>query len=295
MLKKWIFTVLIVFNLAKCYSIFCEEILIPKHGSNTILISIPKSGTHLLSKCLKILLNHTIKEGDVRWTRQPSPEYPKYFYEIPFNTLECIIKGSNKFIWITHLMYKPEYSLLFTQAESSFFFCYRDPRDQVVSLARYMIKNPEVWKEANLTSFDDLIMDIITQGSLSRNHPPGQGIFDLYSRYLPWMDVSGCCCVSFESLVGSKGGGSDQLQLIEIHRIANHLGISLSEDRAIQIGSELFGGTFTFLDSKAIAGEGNTGQIGSWKNAFTEKHKSVFKELAGQLLIDLGYEKDFNW
>lgn len=37
------------------------------------------------------------------------------------------------------------------------------------------------------------------------------------------------------------------------------------------------------------------GISGDWKNYFTEKHKTAFKKAAGQLLIDLDYEKDFNW
>ena len=37
------------------------------------------------------------------------------------------------------------------------------------------------------------------------------------------------------------------------------------------------------------------GQIGNWKEFFSEKHKEIFKEIGGDLLIKLGYEKDFNW
>jgi hypothetical protein len=37
------------------------------------------------------------------------------------------------------------------------------------------------------------------------------------------------------------------------------------------------------------------GKVGDWKNFFTEKHKEIFKEIAGETLIELGYEKDFNW
>jgi hypothetical protein len=37
------------------------------------------------------------------------------------------------------------------------------------------------------------------------------------------------------------------------------------------------------------------GISGDWKNHFTEQHKQAFKETAGQLLIDLEYEKDNNW
>ncbi|MDQ7032942.1 MAG: sulfotransferase domain-containing protein [Desulfonauticus sp.] len=37
------------------------------------------------------------------------------------------------------------------------------------------------------------------------------------------------------------------------------------------------------------------GQVGNWREFFTERHKEIFKEIAGDLLIRLSYEKDFNW
>ena len=37
------------------------------------------------------------------------------------------------------------------------------------------------------------------------------------------------------------------------------------------------------------------GQAGNWQRLFTEKDKSVFKEVAGELLVKWGYEKDMNW
>ena len=37
------------------------------------------------------------------------------------------------------------------------------------------------------------------------------------------------------------------------------------------------------------------GVAGDWKNVFTDKDKRIFKEEAGDLLIELGYEKDDNW
>lgn len=37
------------------------------------------------------------------------------------------------------------------------------------------------------------------------------------------------------------------------------------------------------------------GIIGDWKNKFSEKDKRSFKEIAGYLLIELGYEKNFDW
>jgi hypothetical protein len=37
------------------------------------------------------------------------------------------------------------------------------------------------------------------------------------------------------------------------------------------------------------------GQAGNWQRLFTEKDKSVFKEVAGEMLIKWNYEKDLNW
>ncbi|MBI5965113.1 MAG: sulfotransferase [Chloroflexi bacterium] len=37
------------------------------------------------------------------------------------------------------------------------------------------------------------------------------------------------------------------------------------------------------------------GQAGNWQRLFTEKDKSIFKEIAGEMLVKWGYEKDLNW
>jgi hypothetical protein len=38
-----------------------------------------------------------------------------------------------------------------------------------------------------------------------------------------------------------------------------------------------------------------SGKTGGWKEHFTGEHKKLFKEIAGDLLIQLGYEKNNNW
>jgi hypothetical protein len=37
------------------------------------------------------------------------------------------------------------------------------------------------------------------------------------------------------------------------------------------------------------------GQTGDWRNHFVEEHRSTFKEVAGDTLVRLGYEKDLDW
>jgi hypothetical protein len=37
------------------------------------------------------------------------------------------------------------------------------------------------------------------------------------------------------------------------------------------------------------------GKTGGWKEHFTPEHKALFKEVAGDLLVQLGYEQDNDW
>jgi hypothetical protein len=37
------------------------------------------------------------------------------------------------------------------------------------------------------------------------------------------------------------------------------------------------------------------GKTGGWQKHFSAEHKALFKNYAGDLLIDLGYEKDLDW
>ncbi len=46
---------------------------------------------------------------------------------------------------------------------------------------------------------------------------------------------------------------------------------------------------------KETPGHLRKGKNGDWKNYFSEVHKEIFKEIAGETLIKLGYEKDMNW
>jgi hypothetical protein len=38
-----------------------------------------------------------------------------------------------------------------------------------------------------------------------------------------------------------------------------------------------------------------SGKTGEWKKHFTEAHKKIFKEVAGELLVKLGYEENNDW
>jgi hypothetical protein len=121
-------------------------------------------------------------------------------------------------------------------------------------------------------------------------------IESLYRLYLPWKDCPQVYTTYFEKLVGSKGGGDDAEQFKEIKNIANHLGLTISDEEVQGIASKLFGDNnydwSTEHKGYFVVGEKTfrSGQIGSWKTLFNEQHKKTFNAIAGELLNDLGYD-----
>ncbi len=95
----------------------------------------------------------------------------------------------------------------------------------------------------------------------------------------------------FEDLVGPLGGGTLEQQYEQILAITNAFNIELSQDKLNFLAENVY--------ASAITSDFNTvfrrGQIGSWKESFTEENKKICKETMGKALIQLGYEKDYEW
>jgi hypothetical protein len=123
------------------------------------------------------------------------------------------------------------------------------------------------------------IRGCVADGHLLRN------VDERFRAVLPWLSQPFNYTTFFEKLVGARGGGSQQAQVKELTNLARHLRMACTRRDIERIPDELFGNTATFRQ----------GSIGSWRNSFGEEHKRAFKEVAGQLLIDLGYEKNLDW
>lgn len=167
------------------------------------------------------------------------------------------------------------------------FYVMRDPRDFVIS-QYFSIKythgsSEEVLKQRELLesmSEEDGIMNRIPF------------LIDSYRAMQSWTkstDENVLVC-KFEDLFGAN-------QSTHLKKLFDHLDIKPNEKQFNYIIEK-----YSF---KNIAGrkkgDGDKhshyrkGVAGDWKNYFTDMHKTKFKELAGDILVDLGYEKDLNW
>lgn len=222
------------------------------------MVTIPKSGTHLLQKYIMLLTNKKPTYDDIDTTTQGPADIDQKEYFL-----------------VSHGFCSDEAFTYVTQNNVRSFFIYRDPRDQIVSLIHYIKKTPSHYL---YTSFKDKPLDELIYTCID-NLPRA------YEERLKWITCPGIYTTTFEKLVGSKGGGSDEQQITELKNIAHHMGIELSDEEIKNLSDQLFGGTHTFRE----------GKIGSWRTSFTDEHRAYFKEHANQLLIDLGYETGVDW
>jgi len=167
----------------------------------------------------------------------------------------------------------------------------RDPRDIVVSHYHYVTHGSRRHQLRDYyRSLPDDAARLMTSiaGIQQPQSEPTIRLRDIDSRYrsfLTW-ENHGACVVKFENMVGPRGGGSYEAQRVEIRRLAEHLDVQLEESDVKRIASNIFRRASTTF---------RRGMIGDWKRHLAPEHRAVFRSIAGQLLVDLGYEPDQDW
>jgi len=251
-----------------------EARLAPKAVAN----SVPKAGSHLLARCLVLM-------GMVNSRQHAHYLHSKQHIARAFSRLK-----PGEFL-TAHLPYSEFVKQLMEQTSARMVLIIRDPRDVVVSHFHYVTyKDPHHRLRSyyrNLPSDAERLLTSIR----GIKPPPGQEhlyLPDIRQRFrglLTWRD-HGAYLVRFEDLVGPQGGGRREKQLEEITHIARHIGWPLTSSQVEEIAQRLFyTGSATF----------RKGTIGDWRNYFKDVHKQVFKEIAGDLLVELGYENHQDW
>ncbi|HBL10853.1 MAG TPA: hypothetical protein DD379_05505 [Cyanobacteria bacterium UBA11162] len=244
-----------------------------RYGPKVIANSMPKGGTHLLTRILSLL----------------PLLIPRWHYHIVSANLKLPEELPNirKGQYIsTHLYWSQELINALNTTEIRTLFIIRDLRDVVVSRAYYlthMLRGHPLDSYLNSLSDSEQLMAAIVG---VEGYGIMQSIGNWARGYMPWLDEQTCLTIRFEDLIGSSGGGSDEKQIETVRAILFHLNIQLSENQIQEIAN------------KAFFNKVNTfrkGQIGDWENHFTEEHKQTFKEIAGEALIKLGYTNGYEW
>jgi hypothetical protein len=166
----------------------------------------------------------------------------------------------------------------------------RDPRDVVISAQHYVTKMTAHDLHRRFTeqyrTADERIAAIIA-GFPANEYGRGQdSIAERLERYLPWLSTPGVLVVRFEDLIGAAGGGSRERQDAAVEAVGRHVDRALQPDQVRAVAGRVWS------DKSSTFREG---RIGGWRDKLTPEQIALFKDVAGDQLIALGYETSRDW
>lgn len=269
--------------------ILCFPILGSAQQKQALILTFHKGGTHLIDRALDYL---------------GAPHYIMKFHEIdPFISNPDAFASARRVNCVMQHI-SSEFNQLACRNDFNWetIICIRDPRDAIISAVYWMdwiyghlgSSHPK-WGPFVLSDFVTWPMEKKINAMLRLTEKESNlAIQPMVHNALYWMQNPDTHIIRFEDLVGEKGGGSQTAQENTMLELMDYLGSSSDLKRKYLLGlplteekenASLFGGTPTF----------RKGQIGSWKEHFTDANKQLFKELLGEELILLGYEADDQW
>ena len=247
-------------------------------------ISFPKSGTHLLDQ---ILLGFS---NVAPFSKRLHSFYAEYEGESgkkrsPEQAIAWLDSLSSCDIASAHLFARPDTVARVCSPKFVPYFIFRDPRDVAVSHVFYVtdMEARHVHHEfyQSLPDFNArLDVSILGRPDLDVEFPD---ISARFAPYLGWLDREEVLPIHFEDLINDRA--------VTLSRIMDHLlsHVPLQSPRQIILDS---------LESSINPKRSPTfrsGKTGEWRAHFTDEHKKIFKEIAGDLLLKLGYEKNNDW
>jgi hypothetical protein len=108
-------------------------------------------------------------------------------------------------------------------------------------------------------------------------------ITERFEPYLGWLDQPEVLKIHFEDLIHDRPAA--------LTRIMDHLLARFPLPATRQLILDSLETSINPKKSPTF----RSGKTGEWKKHFTEEHKKIFKDVAGDLLVKLGYEKDNGW
>lgn len=166
------------------------------------------------------------------------------------------------------------------------YFIYRDPRDMLISHVHYAT---DMHEEHGMHEYYKALPDLGTRlkvaiTGVEQGHLRMVNVRQRYEGVLQWLGQQHVMCVRYEDLLAHRDATlSAMLEVVE----RTGYRISVPRERALGI----LNASIQPQRSRTF----RSGRAGGWREHFTPEHKRLFLDVAGDLLVQLGYEKDDAW
>ena len=244
----------------------------------------PKSGSHLL---LQILNGFTrimpYKYVDAEPIRTIEKDGRRKTGEEIIGELENLQQGV---IGWGYLEATKENASFLTEAGRVNFFIYRDPRDLLVSQVFFAT---DMREEHGMHEYYNSLPDFgarlkVAITGIDKNGLKMVSVKQRYEAVFQWLEQKNVMCLRFEDLINNREDTLNAM-LDEVEKTGYK--IPTAREKALSVLVEAIEPkkSHTF----------RSGKTGGWETYFTEEHKKLFKDTAGDLPVRLGYEKSNDW
>ena len=242
----------------------------------------------------KVLVNGSPKTGTT-WMLKLVNSIPGYHglgnFRGEIERYRTIVPGN---VVHGHDWYTPELAQIVIENGIKVVLMMRDPRDQLISRVFHIRRDEtHVWHEQLKDSNLDTAIELCIEGR--EGLPDTRTMVELTQSWLT-IDIK-IIVVRYEDLLDNP--------YVELPSVFEYLEINLPDDLIAAIiernqFKRLSAGRKFWVKARR-RGQVDPGShyrkgiVGDWKNYLNESHKAQFKKIAGDKLIELGYENDLNW
>ena len=244
----------------------------------------PKSGSHLLLQVLAgftQIMPYAYVEADP--VRTITKDGRRRTNKEIVSDLERLPKGV---IGWGYVEASAENVALLCKPERVNYFIYRDPRDMLVSQVYFAT---DMYEEHGMHAYYKSLPDFSARLNVAITGVDRDGVHMVsvrqrYEGVFQWLEQPHVLCIRFEDLVDERERTLNAM-LDQVEKTGYR--IPTGRDECLQVLSEAIqpGKSRTF----------RSGKTGGWREHFTEEHKILFKEVAGDLVVKLGYERNNDW
>lgn len=244
----------------------------------------PKSGSHLLLQILngftKIMPYRYVDADPIRTVkyeggRRSADEILADLTHIPRGVIGWGYVDATK-----------ENASFLTSAGRVNYFIYRDPRDMLVSQVFFAT---DMHDEHGMHDYYNSLPDFgarlkVAITGIDKDGLKMVSVRQRYEGVFQWLEQKNVMCIRFEDLINNRDVTLNAM-LDEVEKTGYKIPTPREKALSVLVEAIQPGKSHTF----------RSGKTGGWKQYFTEGHKQLFKDVAGELLVNLGYEKTNDW